>query len=55
MKPSPDQKDLVQHMMRGILKDIERITRLLDPEDAIVIQRLRMATHEIKVARSQLK
>lgn len=53
--PQPDQKDMVNYMLRGMLKDIERVMRMLDPEDALVIQRLRSATHDIKMARAQIK
>jgi len=50
-----DQKVRAQQLLRRALKDLELAARLLDPEDAAVIQRLRRASREVKVADSQLR
>ena len=50
-----DQKIRAQQLLRRALKDLDLAARLLDPQDAAVIQRLRRASREVKVAESQLR
>jgi len=50
-----DQKVRAQRLLQKALKDLELAARLLDPQDTAVIQRLRRASREVKVADSQLR
>ena len=50
-----DQKVRAQQLLRRALKDLELAARLLDLQDAAVIQRLRSASREVKIAESQLR
>ena len=50
-----DQKIMAQQLLRKVLKDLEVAARLLDPQDAAVIQRLRSASREVKRAEGQLR
>ena len=50
-----DQKLMAQQILRKVLKDLETAARLLDLQDAAVIQRLRSASREVKRAEGQLR
>jgi len=50
-----DQKVRAQRLLQKALKDLELAARLLDPQDAAVIQRLRRASRDVKVAEAQLR
>jgi hypothetical protein len=50
-----DQKLRAQQLLRRALKDIELASRLLDPQEAAVLQRLRSASRDVKVAEAQLR
>ena len=50
-----DQKIRAQQLLRRALKDLELAARLLDPQEAGVIQRIRSASRDVKVAEAQLR
>lgn len=50
-----NQKIVVQQLLRKVLRDLETAARLLDTQDAVVIQRLRSASREVKRADGQLR
>jgi hypothetical protein len=50
-----DQKLRAQQLLRRALKDLELASRLLDPEELAVLQRLRSASRDVKVAEAQLR
>jgi hypothetical protein len=50
-----DQKLIARQLLRKVLKDLDAVARLLDPQDAVVIQRLRSASREVKRADEQMR
>lgn len=50
-----DQKLRAQQLLRRALKDLETAARLLDPQEATVLQRLRSASREVKRAEEHLR
>jgi len=50
-----DQKLMAQQLLRRVLRDLKAAARLLDKQDAVVLQRLQSATREVKRAGDQLR
>ena len=50
-----DQKIRAQQLLRRALKDLDLAARLLDPQELGVLQRLRSASRDVKVAEAQLR
>ena len=50
-----DQKLRAQQLLRRALKDLELASRLLDMQEASVLQRLRSASRDVKIAEAQLR
>ena len=50
-----DQKLRAQQLLRRALKDLELASRLLDLQDSGVLQRLRSASRDVKIAEAQLR
>jgi len=46
---------MAQQLLRKVLKDMETVARLLDPQEVGVLQRLRGASREVKRAEAQLR
>jgi hypothetical protein len=50
-----DQKLRAQQLLRRALKDLELVSRLLDTQEAGVLQRVRSASRDVKIAEAQLR
>jgi len=50
-----DHKLRAQQLLRRALKDLELASRLLDMQEANVLQRIRGASRDVKIAEAQLR
>jgi hypothetical protein len=50
-----DHKLRAQQLLRRALKDLELASRLLDIQEANVLQRIRGASRDVKIAEAQLR
>jgi hypothetical protein len=55
MSTTDDQKARAQQLLRRALKDLELAVRLLDQPETGVLQKLRSASRDIKIAEAQLR